>query len=115
MIYKRIVDYFTDQLNIYTYDKEKELTLYRQFDDEVEPKEDYWSDDYHYDIEKFGSIVVLYTITEKRNDEVNEEFIVQYGYTNLEIDEDGNVDVDRKSTRLNSSHVAISYAVFCLK
>src|SRR5690625_1010712 len=29
----------------------------------------------------------------------------------------GNFDiyVDRKSTRLNSSHVAISYAVFCLK
>src|SRR5690625_6635512 len=26
---------------------------------------------------------------------------------------DGNID--RKSTRLNSSHVAISYAVFCLK
>src|SRR5690625_6873954 len=24
-------------------------------------------------------------------------------------------DADRKSTRLNSSHVAISYAVFCLK
>src|SRR5207253_4988545 len=24
------------------------------------------------------------------------------------------VDIDRKSTRLNSSHVAISYAVFCL-
>src|SRR5207249_10111981 len=27
----------------------------------------------------------------------------------------GGVDVDRKSTRLNSSHVSISYAVFCLK
>src|SRR5690625_5399879 len=30
----------------------------------------------------------------------------------------GSIDVawkDRKSTRLNSSHVAISYAVFCLK
>src|SRR5207253_9819923 len=27
----------------------------------------------------------------------------------------GNFTVDRKSTRLNSSHVAISYAVFCLK
>src|SRR5690625_6722705 len=26
-----------------------------------------------------------------------------------------NEQVDRKSTRLNSSHVAISYAVFCLK
>src|SRR5699024_11933604 len=25
------------------------------------------------------------------------------------------VQVDRKSTRLNSSHVSISYAVFCLK
>src|SRR5699024_11504421 len=25
------------------------------------------------------------------------------------------VDADRKSTRLNSSHVSISYAVFCLK
>src|SRR5437773_9741084 len=25
------------------------------------------------------------------------------------------LDVDRKSTRLNSSHITISYAVFCLK
>src|SRR3712207_6879895 len=28
---------------------------------------------------------------------------------------DGRVHVDRKSTRLNSSHANISYAVFCLK
>src|SRR5207253_8921275 len=27
----------------------------------------------------------------------------------------GGIAADRKSTRLNSSHVAISYAVFCLK
>src|SRR5690349_22074353 len=27
----------------------------------------------------------------------------------------GTVNLDRKSTRLNSSHVEISYAVFCLK
>src|SRR3712207_8177021 len=27
----------------------------------------------------------------------------------------GNAQVDRKSTRLNSSHANISYAVFCLK
>src|SRR5439155_22640687 len=27
----------------------------------------------------------------------------------------GSASIDRKSTRLNSSHVAISYAVFCLK
>src|SRR5690606_40079962 len=31
-----------------------------------------------------------------------------------ELDQD-HPDVDRKSTRLNSSHVKISYAVFCLK
>src|SRR5207253_10395991 len=30
-------------------------------------------------------------------------------------DEAAHAGVDRKSTRLNSSHVAISYAVFCLK
>src|SRR3712207_8698810 len=29
--------------------------------------------------------------------------------------EAGGVDADRKSTRLNSSHANISYAVFCLK
>src|SRR5690606_40694395 len=29
-------------------------------------------------------------------------------------DEKGNKTIDRKSTRLNSSHVKISYAVFCL-
>src|SRR5258707_12026789 len=28
---------------------------------------------------------------------------------------DGDLDLDRKSTRLNSSHANISYAVFCLK
>src|SRR5689334_23505411 len=28
---------------------------------------------------------------------------------------DGDLDEDRKSTRLNSSHSSISYAVFCLK
>src|SRR5690606_42106883 len=31
------------------------------------------------------------------------------------VGEDVGVDEDRKSTRLNSSHVKISYAVFCLK
>src|SRR5690625_6661507 len=33
-------------------------------------------------------------------------------YTDTMVDK---VETDRKSTRLNSSHVAISYAVFCLK
>src|SRR5690625_6731030 len=34
---------------------------------------------------------------------------------NLQTFTNGPLQIDRKSTRLNSSHVAISYAVFCLK
>src|SRR5439155_26201139 len=37
------------------------------------------------------------------------------GPVDLEPFPEGRPLVDRKSTRLNSSHVAISYAVFCLK
>src|SRR5690606_41706099 len=40
-------------------------------------------------------------------DGVDVELLGQFG--------DPLVDQDRKSTRLNSSHVKISYAVFCLK
>src|SRR6266498_5500259 len=35
--------------------------------------------------------------------------------TRLTVVESGFAQLDRKSTRLNSSHVRISYAVFCLK
>src|SRR5690625_2745516 len=39
-----------------------------------------------------------------------------YGSATVEeLEEAGAFEKDRKSTRLNSSHVAISYAVFCLK
>src|SRR3712207_7096975 len=47
-----------------------------------------------------------------------------YGKTRAEVaqklakamsDRDGGLALDRKSTRLNSSHANISYAVFCLK
>src|SRR5690554_2062237 len=33
----------------------------------------------------------------------------------FDVDCVGGLNIDRKSTRLNSSHVRISYAVFCLK
>src|SRR5690625_226776 len=39
---------------------------------------------------------------------------VNIGHAGVEAAAQGG-HVDRKSTRLNSSHVAISYAVFCLK
>src|ERR1035438_3652349 len=35
--------------------------------------------------------------------------------TGFRKDTTADVEVDRKSTRLNSSHLGISYAVFCLK
>src|SRR6266540_4780119 len=37
----------------------------------------------------------------------------EFARTRNEIE--GQIDEDRKSTRLNSSHITISYAVFCLK
>src|SRR5436309_9519951 len=36
-------------------------------------------------------------------------------FDDLDAFGDGGAQIDRKSTRLNSSHVKISYAVFCLK
>src|SRR5207253_7470725 len=42
--------------------------------------------------------------------ELSDMFLPVQGLLNLDA-----MTKDRKSTRLNSSHVAISYAVFCLK
>src|SRR5699024_12767516 len=42
------------------------------------------------------------------------EYIIFHDGFQDDIDS-GDEEVDRKSTRLNSSHVSISYAVFCLK
>src|SRR5690242_21488427 len=41
----------------------------------------------------------------------------KYGRVKVKFfwDREGSKDEDRKSTRLNSSHMSISYAVFCLK
>src|SRR5690349_22838690 len=48
-----------------------------------------------------------------------EPFVVVEGFRIRDTDEAlaaaGRAEKDRKSTRLNSSHVEISYAVFCLK
>src|SRR5690625_6031473 len=41
---------------------------------------------------------------------VGRQVFAEKGYDMASVEE-----IDRKSTRLNSSHVAISYAVFCLK
>src|SRR5690625_6556456 len=53
------------------------------------------------------------------NVKVYEKNLITGQQTTDESDKNGGTrkveDRDRKSTRLNSSHVAISYAVFCLK
>src|SRR5690625_5885507 len=41
--------------------------------------------------------------------------MIRLSSTGGTMGKDGEGIIDRKSTRLNSSHVAISYAVFCLK
>src|SRR3712207_7341520 len=41
--------------------------------------------------------------------------MLSYRYKNLLFRNQFNATLDRKSTRLNSSHANISYAVFCLK
>src|SRR5699024_11616082 len=43
------------------------------------------------------------------------EMAQKAGYTAVISHRSGETEEDRKSTRLNSSHVSISYAVFCLK
>src|SRR2546422_5340654 len=44
-----------------------------------------------------------------------EEFVLNWCLGNAPIEDRETVEGDRKSTRLNSSHGYISYAVFCLK
>src|SRR5690625_7442158 len=52
-------------------------------------------------------------LVDKVREAVNQRNEALYGGGRLQ--EFINGGIDRKSTRLNSSHVAISYAVFCLK
>src|SRR2546422_6033691 len=40
---------------------------------------------------------------------------IEMGHRRLQLRQEGLDQIDRKSTRLNSSHGYISYAVFCLK
>src|SRR5699024_12176165 len=44
-----------------------------------------------------------------------ERFVLHYGFQYEFCNPGKGNEKDRKSTRLNSSHVSISYAVFCLK
>src|SRR5690625_6296013 len=53
-----------------------------------------------------------YGIYEESNQRIEMKEYLDFFFEDEEME---NFPLDRKSTRLNSSHVAISYAVFCLK
>src|SRR2546426_4826397 len=74
------------------------------------------------------STLFPYTTLFRSEEDVAEEVVLRAGSENLQArrgeagrggcrgpDERVEPQVDRKSTRLNSSHLVISYAVFCLK
>src|SRR5690625_6199069 len=80
---------------------------------------DIWKKRSNLDSQKSISIYLYQSVKNRAIDHLEHQKVVrkhqQYG-----DDSDQNVvfirsTIDRKSTRLNSSHVAISYAVFCLK
>src|SRR5690625_5768981 len=62
-----------------------------------------------------------YRVRIKQNNRFTAERLLQLIELSVKIDRNSvsrigiNSETDRKSTRLNSSHVAISYAVFCSK
>src|SRR5258707_9642441 len=67
-------------------------------------------------------VMVLAPIVRGRKGEFKKEMetLLKHGYTRARVDGeivnlDDDLNLDRKSTRLNSSHANISYAVFCLK
>src|SRR5690606_38377728 len=70
---------------------------------------------------KLGIVFQDFHLLNDRTVEKNLEFALKAtGWTDKTLIQNKMVDVlekvgDRKSTRLNSSHVKISYAVFCLK
>src|SRR5690554_1835305 len=69
----------------------------------------HWTADNGYQHERFEKI---YEILREFSDSIVELLLIDSSFS-LSVEEF--VITDRKSTRLNSSHVRISYAVFCLK
>src|SRR5690625_5789054 len=55
----------------------------------------------------------IYIYLGSENNRLRFYLVLSLNYLDLQYNE--SYYIDRKSTRLNSSHVAISYAVFCLK
>src|SRR5690348_17942247 len=57
----------------------------------------------------------IYRDDARDTDAVTRDVLLLFGMTADEANEPCERELDRKSTRLNSSHPSISYAVFCVK
>src|SRR5690625_1570999 len=68
----------------------------------------------HY-LQKHALDLQAILITHHHADHVGGIQAIKQVYPNATVYGPARENIDRKSTRLNSSHVAISYAVFCLK
>src|SRR5258705_4153586 len=66
---------------------------------------------------QFGSYPWSRQAADLLKDDLAREIVVAYseGWSIDKIAKTFKITTDRKSTRLNSSHLGISYAVFCLK
>src|SRR5688572_31581673 len=69
--------------------------------------------------EKGNDLITIGTISAPAKDRKNDRILLKVNpklaYGAIGITSIHGEDLDRKSTRLNSSHSQISYAVFCLK
>src|SRR5205807_10420422 len=102
---------FTDESEIDPLTAEKGGLLDRAAADKVVPKIFFSNTSYEY----WGrAAALLHTSPDGQQDAAISENVRIYHFTGLQHFS-GPFPPDRKSTRLNSSHLVISYAVFCLK
>src|SRR5699024_11715070 len=66
------------------------------------------------EVETDSEAIVVYTHNKAQESETGKDRSLDV-HTGLTLETQQLPDADRKSIRLNSSHVSISYAVFCLK
>src|SRR5207248_11190398 len=62
-----------------------------------------------------GMAMLIAALCAEGTTEIGNVRQIDRGYERIDEHGHAGADVDRKSTRLNSSHRTISYAVFCLK
>src|ERR1035438_6926880 len=84
------------------------VVLWFDTDDYIEPEADDAALRIATDLDKLGVRTTSKVVGEKAR-------VLESGGRTDVIRALGRHDIDRKSTRLNSSHLGISYAVFCLK